>query len=231
MFRQSRVLLTRTGVASLSGALALLAGACGSSLPAHTIAHVKRPSAVTRISDSWSLADHIVTPAAFPGFVRTASPTVVASPSVWVAVERAVPSRSEAARLRGLGFVRAIDERLHARFPLTGEAISIAEQYHSPVGARAEFAHQYVRLEQSRGVKVSAFQAGIPGAHGVRVVGGGTVGLNVLFSTGSYFYVVAVGYPSGTRGAPTAARVAAAAETLYLAITGCAAPRGAVRAA
>jgi hypothetical protein len=52
----------------------------------------------------------------------------------------------------------------------------------------------------------------------------------VLFSAGPYYYVVAAGYPSDPRGTPSAAGVAAAAETLYLAVTGCSAPRGAARA-
>jgi hypothetical protein len=229
MVRRSRVLSIRTGVACLSGALALLAGACESSQPAHAGADVKLASATTRLSDAWPLAYHVVSPAAFPGFVRPAPPTVVSDPTAWAAVERPLSPSREGARLRGLGFVRAIDEQLHARFPAMGEAISIAEQYRSPGAARAELAHQYQQLEHSHGV-MSSFEAGIPGAYGVRVAGGGIVGLNVLFSAGSYFYVVAAGYPSGARGAPTAPRVAAVAGILYLAVTGCAAPGGEARA-
>jgi hypothetical protein len=231
MVRRSRVLLTRTGLACLSGAIALLAGACGSSQPSRASATPKLVSATTMVSDAWPIADHIVTPATFPGLVRPASPSVISSPRVWAAaVERSASPGREAARLRALGFVRAIDEQLHARFPVMAEAISIAEQYRGPAGARAELGYQYWQLEHSGGGKVSAFPVGIPGAHGVRVTGGGIVGLNVLFSAGPYYYVVAAGYPSDPRGTQSAAGVAAAAETLYLAVTGCSAPRGAARA-
>jgi hypothetical protein len=223
MVRPSRALLTRTGVASLSATLALLVAACGSSHPAQAGANIKLTSAITRVSDAWPLSKHVVTHWAFPGLLRSTSPTVVSNPAAWAAVERAPSRRREAARLRALGFVRAIDEQLHARFPLMAEAISVAEQYRSSGGARAELTHQSQQLEHSRG-EVSAFATGIPGAHGVRVASAAVVGLNVLFSLGPYYYVVAAGYPSDAPSAPTSAQVDAAAGTLYLAITGCAAP-------
>jgi hypothetical protein len=223
MVRPFRVALVRSTVAFLGAVLALLAGACGSSEPTLT-ASVKL-AATTMISDTWPLPDHVVTPAALPGLDLLERPSIVSRPSAWAAaVERSPSPAREAARLRGLGFLRGVDEQLRGRFPLMAQAISIVEQYRTTAGARAELAYQYAQLERSPGVKRSAFAVGIPAAHGVRVAGGGIVGLNVLFTVGQYYYAVAAGYPAHAPGAPTTARVVAAARTLYLAVTGCSAP-------
>jgi hypothetical protein len=223
MVRRPRAPLTRATVTCLTAAFALLAGACGSSQPTNVSLKLVSAAGATRVSDAWPLADHVVTPAVFPGFVRPAPPTIISSASAWAAVERSASPWREVARLRSLGFVGAIDEHLHARFPGMAEAISIAERYRSPAGARAELAHQYGQLKRSRGASVSTFTVGIPGGHGIRVAGDGIVGLNVVFSAGPYYYIIGAGYPPDAVHAPSAARVLMAAKTLYLAVTGCAA--------
>jgi hypothetical protein len=228
MTRRSRALLTRARVTCLTAAVALPA-ACGSSLPTRVGADVRLVPTTTAVSDAWPLGDHVVTPAAFPGFLRLAPPTMTSSSSGWAAVEPSAPSHREAGRLRALGFVRAIDEHLYARFPVGAEAVSIAEQYRSQLGARAELAHQYEQLEHSRGAKVSRFPVGIPGAYGVRTVSGGLAARNVMFSAGPYYYVLTEHYPSNARNAPTATRIVAAARILYLTVTGCSAPGPAAR--
>ena len=231
MIRRSRGLLMHGKIACLTVALALFVAACGSSQPTPVAAKVKLASTATKVSDAWPLADHVITPAVLPGFVRSRAPMISSSSSAWAAAERPTSPRREAARLRALGLVRAIDEQLHARFPVSAGAMSIAEQYRSPLGARAELAHQYRQLEHSRGAQVSTFPVGIPDAHGVRVVGARMSAVNVLFSTGPYYYVVAADYPSSARYAPTATRILAATRTLYLAITGCSAPAPAAHTA
>jgi hypothetical protein len=231
MARSSRSWTVRSTVVGLSLALATLGIGCGSSQPAPTTANTAvKLSAPTRLSDTWPLVDHVVTPAAFPGFVRPQRPTVIWSPAAWAAIERSTSPARETARLRALGFEQAIDEELHGRFPLSVDAISIVERYRTPAGARAELSHQYAQLVNSPGVEVSRFPVGIPSARAVRTMGGGFVGLNVLFSVGPYYYIVAAGYPSGAPGAPTPARLIAAAGSLYLAVTGCAAPASPGRA-
>jgi hypothetical protein len=224
MTRRSRGLLMHGKIAPLTVALALFAGACGSSQPTADGADVTLASTTTSVSDAWPLAYHVITPAVLPGFVRTRPPMISSSSSAWATMERSTHPRREAARLGELGFVRAIDEQLHARFPLSAAAVSIAEQYRSPLGARTELAHQYRQLENSRGVKVSTFRVGIPDAYGVGVIGGRMSALKVLFSAGPYYYVVATDYPSNAHHAPTATQLLAATRTLYLAMTGCSAP-------
>lgn len=224
MTRRSRGLLTHGKIACVSVGLALFAAGCGSSQPTPLTATVELASTATSVSDSWPLGDHVITPAVLPGFVRPRPPMISSSSSAWATIERSTYPRREAARLRALGFVDAIDEQLHARFPVSAAAISVAEQYRSPLGARAELAHQYGQLKHSRGMTVSTFTVGIPDAYGVRVVGGGMSALNVLFSAGPYYYLVAADYPSSAHYATTARRLLAATRTLYLAITGCSAP-------
>lgn len=224
MTHRSRGLLTHGKITSLVVGLGLLASAFGSSQHSQVGANLKLMPTATSVSDAWPLADHVLTPGVFPGFDRRRPPMIIPSSSGWAAVEQPGSIQREAARLRALGFERAIDEQLHARFPVRARAVSIAEQYRSPAGARAQLAHQYGQLEHTHGVKVSAFLVGIPGAYGVRLGGGGIVALDVLFSAGPYYYVVAAEYPSNARNGVTATRIVAAARTLYLAITGCSGP-------
>jgi len=80
MTRRSRGLLTYGNIASLSVALALIAAACGSSQPTPVAANVKLASTPTSLSDAWPLADHVITPAALPGFVRSWPPRTSSVP-------------------------------------------------------------------------------------------------------------------------------------------------------
>ena len=221
MTRSPRAPFVRLTAISLCAVLALLASACGSS---QSPIGPSGLAAATRTSDTWPLADHVVSPAGFPGFVLRRPLSVVSSALAWTAVERAPFPAAEAARLKAFGFVRGLDEQLYGRFPIAAEVISVVEQYRTTAGARAELAYQHARLMDPRGGTVSTFPVGIPGAHGVRIAGGGSTGLNVLFSAGAYYYVVAAGHPPGARSAPTTRQLVAAADSLYLAVTGCAAP-------
>jgi len=228
MARSPSAALARLTAASLCAALAVLAAACGSSQSATGTSKLAPP---TRISDAWPLTDRVVSQAAFPGFLLRQHPPVVSSAPAWAAVERSPVPSAETARLKALGFVSGIDEQLHGRFPLAAEVISVAEQYRTIAAARAELVHQDRQLVDLRGATMSTFPVGIPGARGVRVAGNGSIGLNVLFSVGPYFYLVAAGYPSGARRGPTTTELDAAARSLYLALTGCASQRSGSRAA
>jgi len=150
-------------------------------------------------------------------------PTAVArSASEWAATvdSSRSPSR-ETARLRALGFAGGATEQLHGLYPLTAEAISIAEQYRSPAGARAELAYQYSRLENSPGAKVATFPTGIPGARGVSVTAAGSTGLNVMFAVGRYYYLVGTGSPSSAHNVSGRPQLTRAAGVLYLTVNGC----------
>jgi hypothetical protein len=225
MAGSSCVRSSRSIALSLSALLALLAGACGSSQLAPTTTTTVAAPAADRISDAWPLSDHVVSPAAFPGSVRLHRPSAISTAPGWARFERASSQAREVARLRALGFEGGVNEQLYGRFPMSAEMVSTTEQYRTAAGARAELSYQFGQLERAGGAQAGVLSmSGIPGARGVRVASDGTVGLNVLFSVGPYFYVVGVGYPEGARGAPPVGQLLAGARLLYLAVNGCVAP-------
>jgi hypothetical protein len=225
MAGSSRVRSVRLTVACLSAALALLAGGCGSTQLTRGTPAAK-VFAPALLSDRWPLAEHILSPDAFPGFAVPRHAPVISGLSAWAAIQQPASQTRAATRLRTLGFVRAIDEQFDRGSPSSAQAVSIAEEFRTTAGARAELAYQSARLGRTRDLAVSAFPVGIPNGRGVRTAGGDTVGLHVLFVVGRYYYTVAEFYRATARRTPTAARLAAAAGSLYLAVMGCAAPSG-----
>jgi hypothetical protein len=168
------------------------------------------------------LTDRVLSAGAIPGMVAIQSPSVVRSASRWATtVEQSLSPARETARLRALGYVGGLAEQLHGRYPVMAEGISVVEQYRSPAGARAELAYQYARLKHSANSKFATFPVAIPGGHGVSVTSAGTVGLNVMFAAGPYYYVVGTGAPSDSRSTPSQAQLVAAAQVLDLTISGC----------
>jgi hypothetical protein len=124
----------------------------------------------------------------------------------------------ELARLKSLGFIGALRERLVAARGSRARGLSIVEQFRSPRGARAELANQVQRVKASGRVTAFAVPA-IPGARGFGGPGPPN-GRNVVFTKGSYYYLVGVGWPTGDRSAPTRATVIAAARRLYRRVRG-----------
>jgi hypothetical protein len=121
---------------------------------------------------------------------------------------------SETARLERLGFVRGVHERLTgASQSGPPEGVSIAIEFRSPGGAQANLQHE-AKTAEAHGTKPFAV-AGIPGARGFGDAGGGTTDYNVAFTKAAYYYLIGVGYPTGTAGAPTRAQVISAAQRLH----------------
>jgi hypothetical protein len=148
------------------------------------------------------------------GFVpRGYSPPATSAQS-WVAEFPPAQRAPEAARLKALGFLAAINEHL-APTNGGGEAISVVEQFRSAGGAAGEVAAQ---SKQARSRGESAFAvAGIPGA-----LGWGfdkpPPDANVAFAVGTYYYLV--GFGSSGVGAPTHAQLITAAQRLYSRVRG-----------
>jgi hypothetical protein len=144
------------------------------------------------------------------GFLpRGYSPT---STSPQSAVAEYPPERraSEAARLKALGYVAGIEERLR---PAKGgsaseEAISLVSQFRSAAGANGEAAAE-IKLALARGESAFAVP-GIPGARGFGSSTGSPPDANVEFPVGAYYYLV--GFSSSTA---TRAQLIAAAQRLY----------------
>jgi hypothetical protein len=144
-----------------------------------------------------------------PGFVPHGYQPPSTSAQSWVA-EYPPPQRApEAARLKALGFVAGIEERLA---PAQGggnqEAISLVEQFRSAHGANAEVA---VQIKQALARAESTFPvAGIPRARGWGTSTGSPPDANVAFPVGAYYYLVGFG-----SSAPTRSQLITAAQRLY----------------
>jgi hypothetical protein len=150
-----------------------------------------------------------------PGFVPRGF--LAPSTSAQSEVAEFPPERraSEAARLKALGFIAGIDERL---VPGKGgrvneEAISLVEQFRSAHGANGEVAAQ-LKLALARGE--SAFA--VPGIRGARGFGSSTASppdANVAFPVDAYYYLVGFG-----SSAPTRSQLITAAQRLYSRVRG-----------
>jgi hypothetical protein len=138
------------------------------------------------------------------GFIRTAPPATI----------------RPTGRLDGVGFIAGLNEQLHGVYPLKAEAVSIIEHFHTASGAQAELAYRSRTLAPSHARKLQHFSvAGIPGAVGWGEHAGATTDTNVMFTSGSYYYLV--GVDGAGHGAPSRTNLVAAAQTLYLMTTGC----------
>ncbi len=117
---------------------------------------------------------------------------------------------SEAARLKALGFIAGISERLVPGTPtrVNEEAISLVEQFRSAHGADGEVA---ARLEQALARGETAFAVlGIPGARGFGSSTASPPDANVAFPVGAYYYLVGFASSAATRS-----QLITAAQTLY----------------
>ena len=149
-----------------------------------------------------------------PGFVPQGYRAPSTSPQSWVAEFPPGQRASEAARLKALGFVAGVGERLaptQAGAP-NREGISLVEQFRSAHGANGEIANQ-LKQAVTRGESTFAV-AGIPGAGGF----GSSNYANVAFSVGAYYYLV--GFSSGGASTPTRSQLITAAQSLYRRVRG-----------
>lgn len=130
----------------------------------------------------------------------------------WVVATRVPRSRraGDVRRLRRLGFVKALSERLATRAGQQG--LSIVEQFHTTAAARAELAYETSRAVS--GTPMRFAPGGIPGARGFAYARGGA---NVAFTKGPYYYLVgaAVAGPGNASLAKTRRIVIAGARHLY----------------
>jgi hypothetical protein len=150
-----------------------------------------------------------------PGLAPQGRRTLAINANSWVA-EEGLPQyerAKEVRRLEGLGFVRAVRERLVSAAENGPEAISIVVQFRSLHGALADAATE-VRMGEAHGASPFAVPT-IPGARGFGGANGGTTGYNVAFAVGPYYYLVGVGYGTGTPQAPTRQNLITAARRLY----------------
>jgi hypothetical protein len=218
----------KQGPVAIATALAALAfSSCGSSSTATGPTTAKT---TTALGSTGSAATTLPpgTPAAFrgvhggtllagdlPGFVPQGYRAPSTSAQAAVAEYPPAQQASEAARLKALGFIASITERLApAQAPgASGEAISLVEQFHSAHGASGEVAAQ---LKQALARGETAFAVpGIPGAGGFGSSTASPPDANVAFPVGAYYYLVGFG-----SSVPTRSQLITAAQRLYRRVRG-----------
>lgn len=150
-----------------------------------------------------------------PGYAPEGQPTLGTNAKIWVA-EQHEPTTEEpkqVRRLEALGFVRGVNEHLVQSTHNGSEAISVVNQLRSPRAALANVENE-VKMAATRGEKSFAV-ASIPDARGFGGIFGMSTDYNVAFAVGPYYYLVGVGYTTGTPGAPTREQLITAAQRLY----------------
>ena len=163
-------------------------------------------NASTATTATAGIASRVLANNELKGF--TGSSTKVAKTiSAWLAATQ-TPSQdvaSETKRLTRQGFVTGAHEDLIGS---GGGGASIAEQFKTPAGARAELA-DVVKLFEAGGRGPATFPVpGIPGAVGLAASGAE----NVAFTSGGYYYLVGALVPVNAHSKAT---LVAAAKHLY----------------
>ncbi|HEY6526860.1 MAG TPA: hypothetical protein VIY10_23940 [Solirubrobacteraceae bacterium] len=169
------------------------------------------------------LTKRVLPSSALPGFVVPAHPVAVRSALTWAtSVERAGMPTREAQRLHQIGFVGGVSEQLRGVYPLAADAVSTVERFRSAGGASAELSYQSAKAATGgRGEQVTALHTGMPGAVGWVARSPELNAINIMFTGGSYVYVIGSASAPGTTGAPTQKQVIADAQLLNLMVNGC----------
>jgi hypothetical protein len=184
----------------------VLAGCGGSSDKTSTAATAAKTS-------TSSIASHVLRSNELEGFT-VRKPAVANTVRSWLSVTEAPPSQIpfETKRLNRLGFVAGAHE------DLTGpdDGVSIAEQFKTPAGARAELDNEVTVFKTQAAGSKTFTVSGIPGAVGLAPTGAPAA--NVAFTDGDYYYLVGAFVPA--LNARSEAKVTAAAKRLYRRVHG-----------
>jgi hypothetical protein len=163
-----------------------------------------------------ALRNHVLVAGDFPGFAPQES-SVSNSPAEAASgmTERPGPERErDVTRLKRLGFIASVRERLAPTGGGTDEAISVAQQFPSATAALSELAAETTPITAHERYTPFAV-AGIPGARGFGASSNGFTGINVAFADGAYSYLIGAGWRNGLSSPPTKAALIAAGQRLY----------------
>jgi len=185
---------------ALVGALALLC-VCAFAAPAADAAA------------TLTLQQRVLRPNEFKGFRPIGSHPLIKRIATWSGGYLPV------AALHKNGFVAGVREQLHSR-TLNADALSVAAQFKTAKGARAEILAELSYFRARVGAYEPFSVSTIPGAHGYESTGGGATGYNVLFSDGRFQYLVGAGFSSSATKTPSKAQLIATAAELYHRVRG-----------
>lgn len=166
------------------------------------------------VSAATRLDRFLVRPGEESGFAPQGAPQVFRTARVWVAGEPRRRRKTDSARLRREGFVRAVSRLMaYTRAPNNGGALSWVVELGSSRAAKAE---QRVQLRQTIAaqgrVKIARYTVpGVPGAKGFTATVSGQPGgaSNTLFTEGRCLLLVGDAIPGGDIAAPVKAAVRA----------------------
>jgi hypothetical protein len=192
----SHVTRSRLAVAVVLGALAGAGVALARTAP---------PAPAASASTLYS---HLLLPRELPGFASPICPRVERDASRWALGYLSVD------RLRRNGFVAGLREELHSA-SLNADALSVVALYKSTDGAQAELLDELAAARRGPAGFTTFPVAGIPGARGFALTGGGSQGYNVAFTDGPYLHLAGVGFAAGAASHPSKAQLIAAAAALY----------------
>jgi hypothetical protein len=200
---QARSSRTMAVVLALTAVIAALAVIAVQRVAAPT-ASASAPAATT--ISPLPLSDRVLAPSTTQGFITTAPPATI----------------RPTGRLERLGFIAGVNEQLHGVYPLKAQAVSVVEHFRTAGAAQAELAYRSRTLTSGHAPTPERFSvAGIPGAVGWGEHAGATTDTNIMFTSGSYYYLVGAGVDGAGHGAPARTNLIAAAQTLYLMTNGC----------
>ena len=147
-----------------------------------------------------TLAQRVLPPSTFPGFIETQRPSVIRQAGAWAKLEPAAAMASNTARLRSIGFVAGISEQLTASGGSRGDGLDRRALRHRH-GRRRPAA---LRVRPARGPawRGPVRRPRLPGAVGISIHSRGVVAGDVLFTVGPYYYLVAAGAGGTGRGVP-----------------------------
>jgi hypothetical protein len=169
------------------------------------------------------LRDRLIQRGEFAGFRLEPKTQSFSTAKAWVGGgphPTAAQTSAEIARLHREGFVAVLTQFLD-RGSERGNGLSWVMQLGSAASARAELKVALMANKAASGGSFAAFPiAGIPGAQGYHVSGGGSGADNIFFADGPFLYLVGQGWSSAEKTPPTRAGLIAAVKKLYTRVHG-----------
>jgi len=191
--------LTRSRLAAVAVVLGVLAGT------SIALARVAAPAPAAAAS---TLYGRLLLPRELPGFASPICPRVETDGSRWALGYLPVD------QLRRNGFVAGLGEELHSN-SLDADAVSVVALFKSTDGAQTELQDELAAARRGPAGLTTFPVAGIPGARGFALAGGGSQEYKVAFTDGPYLHLAGIGFVAGAVRHPSKAQLVAAAAALY----------------
>jgi hypothetical protein len=150
------------------------------------------------------------------GFSPVGAPVFATNAPSWVGGQKLPPRErpAEEARLKRLGFIAAVRERLLQAGRGPAEATSTLVQFRSPSVAATDLAEEEQKV-RARGTSAEARPLLIPGGRGFVRVGASATEVHLMWASGPYFYRISAVHPTGRLNPPNLFDLIFAGNKLY----------------